>query len=63
MLSQDQELYQGLLDKLSNELIKISFQFEDRVTFQLIVAELRSYDVGPIPSNIELILNLPELEN
>ena len=63
VLSQDQELYQGLLDKLSNELIKISFQFEDRVTFQLIVAELRSYDVGPIPSNIELILNLPELEN
>ena len=63
VLSQDQELYQGLLNALSRELIKINFQFEDRATFQLIVAELRSYDVGPIPSNIELILNLPELEN
>jgi len=63
VLSQDQELYQGLLNELSSELVKINFQFEDRAMFQLIVAELRSYDVGPIPSNIELILDLPELEN
>tara|TARA_S200000501_G_scaffold198029_1_gene186336 strand:+ start:241 stop:1233 length:993 start_codon:yes stop_codon:yes gene_type:complete len=63
VLSQDQELYQDSLNELSSELIKINFQFEDLAKFQVIVAELSSYDVGPIPSNIELILNLSELEN
>ncbi len=63
VLSQDQELYQDSLNELSSELIKINFQFEDLAKFQVIVAELSSYDVGPIPSNIELILNLSELDN
>ena len=62
VLSQDQDLYQNLVNEFKNELIEINFHFEDRERLRLIIAELSSYDVGPIPSNIELILNLPEFE-
>ena len=62
VLSQDQDLYQNLLNEFKNELIEINLHFEDRERLRLIIAELSSYDVGPIPSNIELILNLPEFE-
>ena len=62
MLSQDQDLYQNLLNQFKNGLIAINFQYEERERLLLIIAELSSYDVGPIPSNIELILNLPEFE-
>jgi len=62
VLSQDQDLYQNLLNKFKNGLIEINFQYEERERLLFIIAELSSYDVGPIPSNIELILNLPEFE-
>ena len=60
--SQDQDLYQNLLNQFKNGLIEINFQYEERERLLLIIAQLSSYDVGPIPSNIELILNLPEFE-
>ncbi len=62
VLSQDQDLYQNLLNQFKNGLIEINFQYEERERLLLIIAELSSHDVGPIPSNIELILNLPEFE-
>ena len=62
MLSQDQGLYQNLLKQFKNGLIEINFHYEERERLLSIIAELSSYDVGPIPSNIELILNLPEFE-
>ncbi len=62
VLSQDQDLYQNLLNQFKNGLIEINFQYEERERLLLIIAELSSYDVGSIPSNIELILNLPEFE-
>ena len=62
VLSQDQGLYQNLLKQFKNGLIEINFHYEERERLLSIIAELSSYDVGPIPSNIELILNLPEFE-
>ena len=62
VLSQDQVLYQNLLKQFKNGLIEINFHYEERERLLSIIAELSSYDVGPIPSNIELILNLPEFE-
>ena len=62
VLSQDQDLYQNLLKQLKNGLMEINFHYEERERLLSIIAELSSYDVGPIPSNIELILNLPEFE-
>ena len=62
MLSQDQGLYQNLLKQFKNGLIEINFDYEERERLLSIISELISYDVGPIPSNIELILNLPEFE-
>ena len=47
---------------LKNGLMEINFHYEERERLLSIIAELSSYDVGPIPSNIELILNLPEFE-
>ena len=58
----DQDLYQNLLKQLKNGLMEINFHYEERERLLSIIAELSSYDVGPIPSNIELILNLPEFE-
>ncbi len=62
VLSQDQDLYQNLLKQLKNGLMEINFHYEERERLLSIIAELSSYNVGPIPSNIELILNLPEFE-
>lgn len=62
VLSQDQDLYQNLLNQFKNGLIEINFHSEERERLLSIIAELSSYDVGPIPSNMELILNLPEFE-
>ena len=62
VLSQDQGLYQNLLKQFKNGLIEINFHYEERERLLSIIAELSSYDVAPIPSNIELILNLPEFE-
>jgi len=42
--------------------MEINFHYEERERLLAIIAELSSYSVGPIPSNIELILNLPEFE-
>ena len=56
------EMIQNLLKQFKNGLIEINFHYEERERLLSIIAELSSYDVGPIPSNIELILNLPEFE-
>ncbi len=62
VLSQNQKLYQNSLNQFKEGLREITFQFEERERLQLILSELSSHDVGPIPSKIELILNLPEFE-
>ena len=62
ILSQDQELYLNLLNDFGDELLRINLPTEDGIRVESIISDLSSYDVGPIPSKIDLILNLPELD-